>query len=193
MFNSFATPVTVAHQAPLSMEFSRQEYWSRLPFPPQGDQSCISCAGRWILYHCAIKPQGYQWPSKRVNPRPGVKNSHHPVFPSSQPHFQQQGPCSSLNTSSVSHPVSWPLLFPLLMILPHLGFLWSSCSFSPVKLCQYLQAELAPPSLIRASSHFMVMISYFPLNTIASLGTKSLFIYFAYIFAFFILALPTFS
>ena len=29
----FATPWTVAHQAPLSMEFSRQEYWSGLPFP----------------------------------------------------------------------------------------------------------------------------------------------------------------
>ena len=28
-----ATPWTVAHQAPLSMEFSRQEYWSGLPFP----------------------------------------------------------------------------------------------------------------------------------------------------------------
>ena len=27
------TPWTVAHQAPLSMEFSRQEYWSRFPFP----------------------------------------------------------------------------------------------------------------------------------------------------------------
>jgi len=29
----FATPWTAAHQAPLSMEFSRQEYWSGLPFP----------------------------------------------------------------------------------------------------------------------------------------------------------------
>ena len=27
----------VAHQAPLSMEFSKQEYWSGLPFPPPGD------------------------------------------------------------------------------------------------------------------------------------------------------------
>ena len=27
---------TVAHQAPLSVEFSRQEYWSRLPFPSPG-------------------------------------------------------------------------------------------------------------------------------------------------------------
>ena len=33
----FATPWTVAHQAPPSMEFSRQEYWSGLPFPSAGD------------------------------------------------------------------------------------------------------------------------------------------------------------
>ena len=33
----FATPWTVAHQAPQSMEFSRQEYWSGLPFPSPGD------------------------------------------------------------------------------------------------------------------------------------------------------------
>ena len=32
-----ATPWTVAHQAPLFMEFSRQEYWSGLPFPSPGD------------------------------------------------------------------------------------------------------------------------------------------------------------
>ena len=33
----FVTPWAVACQAPLSMEFSRQEYWSRVPFPPPGD------------------------------------------------------------------------------------------------------------------------------------------------------------
>ena len=33
----FATPQTVAYQAPLSMEFSRQEYWSEEPFPSPGD------------------------------------------------------------------------------------------------------------------------------------------------------------
>ena len=33
----FGTPWTVARQASLSMGFSRQEYWSRLPFPPLGD------------------------------------------------------------------------------------------------------------------------------------------------------------
>ena len=33
----FATPWTVAHQAPPSMGFSRQEYWSGWPFPSPGD------------------------------------------------------------------------------------------------------------------------------------------------------------
>ena len=32
-----ATPWTVAHQAPLSMRFSQEEFWSELPFPPPGD------------------------------------------------------------------------------------------------------------------------------------------------------------
>ena len=34
---SFVTPRTGAHQAPLSMGFPRQEYWSGLPFPSPGD------------------------------------------------------------------------------------------------------------------------------------------------------------
>ena len=33
----FAIPWTVAYKAPLSMEFSRQEYWNGLPFPSPGD------------------------------------------------------------------------------------------------------------------------------------------------------------
>ena len=33
----FVTPWTVAHVAPLSIELSRQEYWSGLPFPSPGD------------------------------------------------------------------------------------------------------------------------------------------------------------
>ena len=37
MLDSFATPWTVAHQAPLSMGFPRQEYWTGLSFPSTGD------------------------------------------------------------------------------------------------------------------------------------------------------------
>ena len=33
----FVTPQSVAYEAPLSMGFSRQEYWSGLPFPPLQD------------------------------------------------------------------------------------------------------------------------------------------------------------
>ena len=35
----FVTPCTLAHQAPLSMDFPRQEYWSGLPFSPPGIES----------------------------------------------------------------------------------------------------------------------------------------------------------
>ena len=53
-------PWTVVRQALLSMELSREEYWSRLPFPPPGNLpdpgiklgSSVSSIGRWILYHC---------------------------------------------------------------------------------------------------------------------------------------------
>ena len=34
---TLCNPWTVAYQTPLSMEFSRQEYWSGLPFPSPGD------------------------------------------------------------------------------------------------------------------------------------------------------------
>ena len=46
----FATPWTGACQAPLPMEFSRQEYWSGAPFPsPWGIFSYVSCIGRQVL------------------------------------------------------------------------------------------------------------------------------------------------
>ena len=37
MSDSLRPPWTLAHQAPPSMEFSRQEYWGGLPFPSSGD------------------------------------------------------------------------------------------------------------------------------------------------------------
>ena len=62
----FGAPRTVDCQAPLPIECSRQEYWSRLPFPTLGNLPYsressrpwvqtripyVSCIGRWILYH----------------------------------------------------------------------------------------------------------------------------------------------
>ena len=48
----FATPWSVAYQAPLSMGFSRQDYWSGVPFPPPGD-----------LPHPAIEPRSLMFPA----------------------------------------------------------------------------------------------------------------------------------
>ena len=63
----FVTPWTVAHQAPLSMKFSRQEYWSGLPFLPPADLpnpgiepvplASPTLAGRFFT----TKPLGKQW------------------------------------------------------------------------------------------------------------------------------------
>ena len=45
--DSFATPWAVARQAPLSVEFSRQEYWNRLPFP-------IPLKKKWIYVYVSL-------------------------------------------------------------------------------------------------------------------------------------------
>ena len=60
----FVTPQTVTHQAPLCMEFSRQEYWSGLPCPPPGDHlnggikwlTHVSCIGSRVL---PLGPSGH--------------------------------------------------------------------------------------------------------------------------------------
>ena len=67
----FATLWTVAHQAPLSMRLSRQEYWSRLPFPHPGhlpsprNKPCLLCLLHWQVgslasQHYLGSPQMYQ-------------------------------------------------------------------------------------------------------------------------------------
>ena len=55
----FATPWTTAHQAPLPMEFSRQEYWNGLPFPPPRD-----------LLNPGIQPASPVSPALQANPLP---------------------------------------------------------------------------------------------------------------------------
>ena len=58
--DSFVTSLTIAHQAPLSLGFPRQEYWnelssfSRISSHPR-DWTHIFCVGRQILYHWATR------------------------------------------------------------------------------------------------------------------------------------------
>ena len=44
------TPWTVAYQDPLSMEFSRQEYWSRLPFPSPASHLKVPVFTLWASF-----------------------------------------------------------------------------------------------------------------------------------------------
>ena len=62
-FQFFATPWTVARQTPLSMEFSRQEYWNGLSFPSLGDlpntgikPTSPALAGRFFTTESPGKP-----------------------------------------------------------------------------------------------------------------------------------------
>ena len=59
------TPWTVAHQAPLSRGFSRQEYWSRLPCPPPGDLSNPGIEPRSPALQADFLPS--ETPGKPVN------------------------------------------------------------------------------------------------------------------------------
>ena len=74
----FVIPWTVTHQSPLSMGFSRQEYWSGLPCPPSRgsfpprDQTCISCdycmAGDSLpLSHQGSHDTTYMWNQREVS------------------------------------------------------------------------------------------------------------------------------
>ena len=64
-------PWTASCQLPLSMGFSRQEYWSGLPFPPPGDLSdpgfklvsLVSCTGKQVLYHLVVSSVAQSCPT----------------------------------------------------------------------------------------------------------------------------------
>ena len=57
----FVTPWTVAHQAPLSMESSRQEYWSGLPFPSPGDLPNPGTEPGSLVLQVDSLPLGLPW------------------------------------------------------------------------------------------------------------------------------------
>ena len=64
----FVTPWTVAHQAPLSMGFSRQEYWSGLPFPYLGDLPDPGIKAGSFASQADSLPSELQGSSRRTEP-----------------------------------------------------------------------------------------------------------------------------
>ena len=65
-------PWTVAHQAPLSVGFFRQEYWSGLPFPPSGDlpnlgiEPASPVSPVWQADSSPLSHQGSHWITYRI-------------------------------------------------------------------------------------------------------------------------------
>ena len=84
MSDSFVTPWTVARQAPLSMGFSRQEYWSASPCPPPGDLPNLgieprspTLAGRFFTTEPCGKPLD-KWNSAKMIALIAAESKHKP-------------------------------------------------------------------------------------------------------------------
>ena len=89
----FVTPWTVAHQATLSMEFSRQEYWSGLPCPPPGD-----------LQEPGIEPRSPTLKADSSPSEPGSQKEHLP----SQPYSGKEGTIVALESLQSIRPLLSP-------------------------------------------------------------------------------------
>ena len=92
---TLATPWTIAHQAPVSIGFSRQEYWSGLPFPSPGDLSDTGIKPRSpALQADSLLTELWRKPSIRLS---SVQFSHSVVSDSLRPHESKHArpPCPS--------------------------------------------------------------------------------------------------
>ena len=145
------TPCTLAHQAPLSIEFSRQEYWSGLPCPSPGgssplrDRTQVFCiAGGFFTAeslgeapHCMVAPPQpaltmglscksccLQW-VKGLGPLMG-------------PSYSTPGPGQGLH-----------FLPPVLLSVPLVGIRAANCTLQPANLNPFFQIQLQQPLLVR--------------------------------------------
>ena len=88
----FATPWTIAHQAPLSMGFSRQEYWSGLPFPSPRD-----------LPKPGIKPRSLALQADVLTSKPAGKPADIHIFSSMNSNNQSSGNDAKILDKSFSN------------------------------------------------------------------------------------------
>ena len=140
----FATPWTVAYQAPLSMGFSRQEYWSGLPFPSPGD-----------LPDPGMEPRASALQADALPSEPLGKPTIYFYF---LPHPHSMWDFSSLTRDGTPVPSALeggvlstePLgksqissFFRLIFDLPLPGFIFGSCFCFPFMLLSRRQLHLA--------------------------------------------------
>ena len=127
MADSFAAPWTVALQAPLSMEFSRQTYWSGLAFSSPGESSqprgrtrVSHIADRrftlWAtreahrLYNRALAPPRGLTPSRDASPSTAATSA--PVPGGPLPTHTSAGDLQTLMVGLDQSPMGWMFLSP---------------------------------------------------------------------------------
>ena len=137
----FVTPWTVARQAPLSMGFSRPEYWSGLPFPPPRD-----------LPDPGIKPRS-----------PTLQADSLPAKPQGKPKNTGVGSLSLLHGIFLSQALNWGLLH-CRRILYQLNFLGSPSTFylpivSAYHLFYYLSVCLPLRCIYLSSTYLPTYLS----------------------------------
>ena len=110
----FATPWSVAHQAPLPMEFFRQEYWSGLPFLSPGDP-----------------------PNPGIEPRtPALRADSFPAEPQGKPKNTGVGSLPLLQRIFLTQELSWGLLH-CRQILSQLSYQRSQKAFRVVRISTF--------------------------------------------------------
>ena len=119
----FATPWTVAYQAPPAMGFSRQEYWSGLPFPSPGDLPDQKHLCFLLGPGSKVAPKG-PFPPRTPIPFPSSLSFSHPL------------PQASISSS---YPPP-----PFLLSLSHLSFSFPSASHRLLIIPSSLPAMLSP-------------------------------------------------
>ena len=90
-------PQTAAHQAPLSLVFSRQEYWSGLPFPSPMHECILSCFSR-VQLRATPRTAAHQAPLSTEFPRQEYWNG----LPFPFPHIWMSDPYSDYCVSCIS-------------------------------------------------------------------------------------------
>jgi len=120
----FATPWTVAYQAPPAMGFSRQEYWSGLPFPSPGDLPDQKHLCFLLGPGSKVAPKG-PFPPRTPIPFPSSLSFSHPL------------PQASISSS-------YPPPLPFLLSLSHLSFSFPSASHRLLIIPSSLPAMLSP-------------------------------------------------
>ena len=141
------TPRTVARQAPLSLGFSKEEYWSGLPCPPPGDlprdRACVSCIGRWIL------PRRATWEAPRLEGEPAKSK----FVPTSLPQLNSD--------SGLSDSIGVRVLQNIIRV--QIKALGPAVSERPPTGCQAPPHWLIPPPADRPSSTPASLVSRAPL------------------------------